>query len=90
VYFPHRTFVFDVFEIPILFLFSELPFSILFPIKNMKTVMVLVFTDCFHPYLRMKEGDIRLVMEDEAAPHTTPNHTASLLYGIYKVPLRRH
>jgi hypothetical protein len=36
VYFPHRTFVFDVSEIPISFPFSELPFLILFLIKNMK------------------------------------------------------
>jgi hypothetical protein len=51
VYFPHQTFVSDVSEILISFPFPELPFSILFPIKNMKTVMVLVFTDHFHPYL---------------------------------------
>jgi hypothetical protein len=51
VYFPHQTFVSDVSEIPISFSFLELPFSILFPIKNMKTVMVLVFTDRFHPYV---------------------------------------
>jgi hypothetical protein len=50
VYFSHRTFVFDVSEIPISFPFPELPFSILFPIKNMKTVMVLVFTDRFRPF----------------------------------------
>jgi hypothetical protein len=50
VYFPHRTFVSDIYEIPISFPFLELPFSILFPIKNMKTVIVLVFTDRFHPY----------------------------------------
>jgi hypothetical protein len=50
VYFPHRTFVSDVSEIPISFPFPELPFSILFPIKNMKTVMVLLFTDCFRPF----------------------------------------
>jgi hypothetical protein len=50
VYFSHQTFVSDVSEIPISFPFPELPFSILFPIKNMKTVMVLVFTDHFHPY----------------------------------------
>jgi hypothetical protein len=49
VYFPYRTFVSDVSEIPISFPFPVLPFSILFPIKNMKTVMVLVFTDRFHP-----------------------------------------
>jgi hypothetical protein len=46
VYFPHRTFVSDVSEIPISFPFPELPF----PIKNMKTVMVLVFTDRFRPF----------------------------------------
>jgi hypothetical protein len=34
VYFPHRTFVSDVSEIPISFLFPELPFSISFPIKK--------------------------------------------------------
>jgi hypothetical protein len=50
VYFPHRTFVFDVSEIPISFPFPELPFSISFPIKNMKTVMVLVFIDRFRPF----------------------------------------
>jgi hypothetical protein len=51
MYFPHQTFVSDVSKIPISFPFPELPFSILFPIKNMKTVMVLVFTDRFHPYI---------------------------------------
>jgi hypothetical protein len=50
VYFPHRTSVSDVSEIPISFLFPELPFSILFRIKNIKTVMVLVFTDRFRPF----------------------------------------
>ena len=50
MYFPHQTFVSDVSEIPISFPFPELPFSILFPIKNMKTVMVLVFTDRFRPF----------------------------------------
>jgi hypothetical protein len=50
VYFPHQTFVSDVFKIPISFPFPELPFPILFPIKNMKTVMVLVFTDRFRPF----------------------------------------
>jgi hypothetical protein len=34
VYFPHRTFVSDVSEIPISFPFPELPFSILFSIKK--------------------------------------------------------
>jgi hypothetical protein len=50
VYFPHQTFVSDVSEIPISFPFPELLFSILFSIKNMKTVMVLVFTDRFRPF----------------------------------------
>jgi hypothetical protein len=50
VYFPHRTFVSDVSEIPISFPFPELPFSISFSIKNMKTVMVLLFTDRFRPF----------------------------------------
>jgi hypothetical protein len=54
VYFPHRTFVSDVSEIPISFPFPELPFSILFPIKNMKTVMVLVFTDRFRPFSSLR------------------------------------
>jgi hypothetical protein len=40
----------DVSEIPISFPFPELPFSILFPIKNIKAVMVLVFTDRFHSF----------------------------------------
>jgi hypothetical protein len=52
VYFPHRTFVSDVSEIPISFPFPELPFSILFPIKNMKTIMVLAFPTVFIPSLR--------------------------------------
>jgi hypothetical protein len=56
VYFPHRTFVSDVSEIPISFPFPELPFSILFPIKNMKTVMVLVFTDRFRPFSSLVTG----------------------------------
>jgi hypothetical protein len=50
VYFPYQTFVSDVSEIPISFPFPELPFSILFPIKNMKAVMVLLFTDRFRPF----------------------------------------
>jgi hypothetical protein len=50
VYFPHQTFVSDVSEIPISFPFPELPFSIWFPIKIMKTIMVLVFTDRFRPF----------------------------------------
>ena len=56
MYFPHRTFVSDVSEIPISFPFPELPFSILFPIKNMKTVMVLVFTDRFRPFSSLDAG----------------------------------
>ena len=59
VYFPHRTFVSDVSEIPISFPFPELPFSILFPIKNMKTVMVLVFTDRFRPFSSLLVGLLR-------------------------------
>jgi hypothetical protein len=42
-----RTFVSDVSELPMSFLFPELSFSILFPRKNMITEMVLVFIDCF-------------------------------------------
>jgi hypothetical protein len=38
VYFPHQTSVSDVSEIPISFPFLELPFPILFPIKNIKMV----------------------------------------------------
>ena len=56
MYFPHRTFVSDVSEIPISFPFPELPFSILFPIKNMKMVMVLLFTDRFRPFSSLSEG----------------------------------
>jgi hypothetical protein len=56
VYFPHQTFVSDVSEIPISFSFPELPFSISFPIKNMKTVMVLVFTDRFRPFSSLLSG----------------------------------
>jgi hypothetical protein len=50
VYLLHQTFVSDVSEILISFLFPELSFSILFLIKIMKTVMVLVFTDRFQPF----------------------------------------
>jgi hypothetical protein len=58
VYFPHQTFVSDVSEIPISFPFLELPFSILFPIKNMKTVIVLVFTDRFRPFSSLGESHL--------------------------------
>jgi hypothetical protein len=58
MYFSHQTFVFDVSEIPISFPFLELPFSILFPIKNMKTVMVLVFTDRFRPFSSLHTNDL--------------------------------
>jgi hypothetical protein len=54
MYFSYRTFDFDVSEIPISFLFPRLPFSISFPIKNMETITVLVFStvfDRFHPYV---------------------------------------
>jgi hypothetical protein len=47
--FFYRTSVSDDSEIPMSFMFPELPFLILFPIKNMKTVTVLVFSDRFHP-----------------------------------------
>jgi hypothetical protein len=49
-YFLYRTFVSDVSKVPISFPFPELPFPISFPIKNMKTVTVLVFTDRFRPF----------------------------------------
>jgi hypothetical protein len=52
-------FVSDVSEIPISFPFLELPFSILFPIKNMKTVMVLVFTDRFRPFSSLISAVVR-------------------------------
>jgi hypothetical protein len=58
VYFPHQTFVSDLSEIPISFPLPELSFSILFPIKNMKTVMVLVFTDRFRPFSSLKAGRV--------------------------------
>jgi hypothetical protein len=50
VYFPYRTFISEVSEIPISFPFPKLPFSISIPIKNMETVMVLVFIDRFRPF----------------------------------------
>jgi hypothetical protein len=56
--FPYRTFIFDVFELLVSFLFPKLLFSISFPRNNMKTKMVLVFTDCFHPYLEQGAHDI--------------------------------
>jgi hypothetical protein len=46
-YFPCQTFIPDVTEIPISLLFLELPFSISFSIKNVKTEMILPFS----PYL---------------------------------------
>jgi hypothetical protein len=49
-YFSYRNFVSDVSEVPISFPFPEFPFPISFPIKNMKTVTVLVFTDRFRPF----------------------------------------
>jgi hypothetical protein len=57
MYFPHRNFVSDVSEIPISFPFPELSFPILFPIKNMETVMVLVFTDRFRPFSSLLARD---------------------------------
>jgi hypothetical protein len=50
MYFSYRTFDFDVSEISISFQFPKLPFPISFPIKNMKTVTVLVFSDRFRPF----------------------------------------
>jgi hypothetical protein len=50
VYFPYRTFVSDIFEIPISFPFPKLLFPISFPIKKMKTEMILAFTDRFRPF----------------------------------------
>jgi hypothetical protein len=50
VYFPHRTFVSDVSEIPILFPFLELPFLILFSIKKYKNGNGFSVTDRFHLY----------------------------------------
>jgi hypothetical protein len=72
VYFPHQTFVFDVSEIPISFPFPELPFSILFPIKNMKTVMVLVFTDRFRPFSSLVFQHKKRCIEN---PHSTEQMT---------------
>jgi hypothetical protein len=48
--FRTELFVSDVSELPTSFSFSELPFSISFPRKNMKTKMVFVFTDRFRPF----------------------------------------
>jgi hypothetical protein len=62
VYFRHRTFVSDVSEISISFPFPELPFSILFPIKNIKTVMVLVFTDRFRPFSSLPSCTLRFLL----------------------------
>ena len=45
--FFYQTFVFDVSKLLMSFSFPELLFSILFPRKNMKTKMALVFTDRF-------------------------------------------
>jgi hypothetical protein len=73
VYFPHRTFVSDVSEIPISFSFPELPFSILFLIKNMKTVMVLVFTDRFlteERWLVLNDSDAFSARWAETWPYT--------------------
>jgi hypothetical protein len=57
MYFSYRTFDSDVSEIPISFSFLKLPFSILFPIKNMKTVTILVFSDCFRPFSPLGGGE---------------------------------
>jgi hypothetical protein len=48
--FLYQTSVSDDSEIPMSFPFLELPFLISFPIKNMKTVTVLVFSDRFRPF----------------------------------------
>jgi hypothetical protein len=48
--FSYRT---SVSELSMLFSFLELPFPISFPRKNMKTKMVLVFTDHSRPFSRL-------------------------------------
>jgi hypothetical protein len=50
MFFLYRTPVSDDSEIPMSFSFPELPFPISFPIKNMETVTVLVFSDRFRPF----------------------------------------
>jgi hypothetical protein len=67
VYFPYRTFVFDVSEIPISFPFPELSFPILFLIKNIKTIMVLVFTDRFRTFSSLQKATL-------LARHSRPRH----------------
>jgi hypothetical protein len=57
MFFLYRTSVSDDSEIPMSFPFPELPFPISFPIKNMKTVTVLVFSDRFRPFSSL---DIRI------------------------------
>jgi hypothetical protein len=56
MYFAYRVFVSDVSGISISFPFPELPFSISFPIKNMKTEMILVFIDRFQMFSSLKMG----------------------------------
>jgi hypothetical protein len=60
MYFLYRTSISDDSEIPMSFLFPELPFSISFPIKNMKTVTVLVFSDRFRPFNPTGGGGLKL------------------------------
>jgi hypothetical protein len=70
MYFLYRTFDFDVSEISISFPFPKLPFPISFPIKNMKTVTVLVFSDrfrLFSPLVASAEAAWRLLRRAEAA-----------------------
>jgi hypothetical protein len=54
--FFYRTSVFDDSKIPMSFPFPELPFPISFPIKNMKTVTVLMFSDRFRPFLSLLQA----------------------------------
>jgi hypothetical protein len=61
MYFPYRTFDFDVSEIPISFSFPKLPFPISFSIKNMETVTVLVFSDRFRPFSPLVLGEVQSV-----------------------------
>ena len=68
MYFSYRTFDFDVSEIPLSFPFPKLPFPISFPIKNMKMVTVLVFSDRFRPVSPLPTTDSHIVQPFSCLP----------------------
>jgi hypothetical protein len=91
VYFPYRTFISEVFEISILFSFPKLPFSISIPIKNMETIIVLVFTDRFPTiFIHMHDASLptrELLSYLELRSHRDENGAKMLSFFLFYSPV---